>query len=231
MSRSILMAVFFLTAGFLRAQEGAVEPVLQPAEWMHWKISIDRADQVAREGDAKRLVSRAVEAKMLEYIRTENLMKVMVTMSSGLVREFWRQGDGVLVKNVHTGRIRMHENSARSEPYPYAASPFHGISSVKMNDDHGVVAYQGRKCRYFRGERARTFVNESGSDESAKAAYEAWFDAATGLPVAYRERGRVFLYQFFPRPTALLVMPPEWKEAIERDIRNRKKMGLLPVGH
>ncbi len=71
------------------------------------------------------------------------------------------------------------------------------------------VVFDGVSCRHFVGPD-----------------YEAWFDAATGLPRGFRSGDATLVYRFPPVAAVILQMPPEFQAAWERNLENMKKAGL-----
>ena len=148
----------------------------------------------------------------MDFVHSGEVTHVTIAFGGGEKLEFWQIGRYNLSRSTQTGKILILKSDPEAPPYPYAlGKTFYGLENVKPADDKGEADFGGAPCLYYHG---------SSPD------YEAWFDAATGLPKAYREGGATLVYEFFPAAPQGLALPAEWRAAWEKHRLRLRAAGL-----
>jgi hypothetical protein len=217
-------------------------PIMVPADRMEWemRISVTPADASPRGGNERtpsgtgkaadtNAAPVTLKASAIHYTRADGITKIRVTTGNGPDTELWSVRQGILCQ-VGKGKIRLFSNGIPR--YPYASSGFYGIEHMNAKDDQGEVTQDKIRCRHYKGARAvttadRPFIEKATLAQEPPISYEAWFDAATGLPRMYRAEGKTFTFEFSPPPEKL-ALPAEWKAAMEKDLQNMRRAGLTP---
>jgi hypothetical protein len=229
--RSLLLGLLIggTTSALAQDSQEAPAPIITvPAPQMEWTMKLDSGDNAQ-----KAPLPRLWDAVSWAYTRSGNLTRIVVTYQQDGTREYWRFSHITLCQNVKLHKIDVRPDT-QLPAYPCASDGFYGLQNVKPADDQGVKSFEGTSFHYFRGSyvpkspRIRGSAPPSGSAVVYQPSYEAWFDLKTGLPKAYREGNRTFLYEFSSSVPGPLQLPPEWKAALAQYADNLRKAGLSP---
>ena len=176
---------------------------------MQWKLT----PIIAKSADMPETASNFPTS--ISITKDGKVSRVVLTTGDAKTVELWRVENNTLYFVGNGPKITVIQDNPNTSPYPFASAGFFGIENVKSADEQpDAVAFSGVKCRYFRGSLAT-------GDE-----YEAWFDAATGLPKGYRTGTTTLVFEFGPPPGALR-LPPELETAWRANQANLRRAGLL----
>lgn len=199
--------------------------ITAPAGRMQWRVEVKYEDGKKKPGESAPGENRAsggdgTTVTGLNFVRAEDgLTHVTVDYRAEPSRDFWQTKGHFILKAGKSDRVVVIGHSLEvGGPYPFSSKGFYGFDNVRAKDEQGMAEFDKVQCRYFKGA-----LKPAGGGDVAAPEYEAWFDAATGLPKGYRERGTTFTYRFETGTVPELIMPPEWKAAWERF---RKNMAL-----
>lgn len=209
MNNRLLPALVLLAIVSLLRAEPPPAPIVAPTGRMQWKMTVVPEDKnvPAREAVGRPSVTG------LEYTRgKDGITRIVVSSQDGKRGEFWAVGKYYLYRRPVSGKISVLASSSDwPGPHEYASQGFYGAERLDSAEPQGVVEFEKTPCLYFRGN---------------DGAYEAWFDAATGLPKAIRLDGRKFLFEFGGASFADPVLGAEWATAWEKFRKNMARSGL-----
>lgn len=189
---------------------GAPPLLTAPTPRMQWTMLL-----VPPPGDS-------LAAVRWDFQKAVDLTQVEVTFAQGARRSYW-QTQGHTLSEKKNGKIHVQQDHPMGpESYPRAAEGFYGISRINPAHEQEARDFEGTPCRYFHGKTPAT----EGDGPAGERDYEAWFDAATGLPKAYRQDGLTFVFSFSPTPPPRLELPARWRAAWSQYQENRRKSGL-----
>ena len=183
--------------------------VLRPADQMQWTLT----PMIAKSADMPDAPSSLPTS--IKITKDLSVSRVVLTTGDAKTVELWRVENNTLYSVGNGPRVTVIRDHPNTSPYPFASSGFFGIENVKPDDEQPeATGFSGVKCRHFRGSLA------TGEE------YEAWFEAATGLPKGYRTGTTTLVYEFGPPPGALS-LPPEFETAWRVNEANLRRAGLL----
>jgi len=176
---------------------------------MQWKLT----PRLTKSADMPEVPSNLPTS--ISITKDGKVSRVVLTTGDAKTVELWRVENNTLYPVGNGPRITVIRDNPNTSPYPFASAGFFGIENVKSADEQSdAVAFSGVKCRYFRGPL------------STGEEYEAWFEAATGLPKGYRTGSTTLIYEFGPLPGALS-LPAEFETAWRINQANLHRAGLL----
>ena len=176
---------------------------------MQWKLT----PRIAKSADMPEAPSNSPTS--ISITKDGSLSRVVLTTGDEKAVELWRVENNTLYPVGHGPRVTVIRDNPNTSPYPYASAGFFGIENVKPADEQPeATVFSGAKCRHFCGSLA------TGEE------YEAWFEAATGLPKGYRTGTTMLIYEFGPLP-GTLSLPPEFETAWRINEANLRRAGLL----
>jgi hypothetical protein len=174
-----------------------VAPVPENAEWT---INVEYPKEPKPSPDApKRNDWRYVEVKTTKVGKVK---RDLITSRDGVKQEHWFV-DSMLFRTDSLGEVsvsdlRAAEAADPDEEIPSVPSGFPGVGWLKLDNYVDIVTFEKRPSYHF-----------------LKGEAEAWVDAETKLPVAYRRGNVLYRFTFGPRPTGPLVMPPAYQTALD----------------
>ena len=210
MNKFVPMIFLLLPVVAVLAQSGFPVPlILKPADRMQWKLT----PRIAKSADMPEAPSNSPTS--ISITKDGSLSRVVLTTGDEKAVELWRVENNTLYPVGHGPRVTVIRDNPNTSPYPYASAGFFGIENVKPADEQPeATVFSGAKCRHFCGSLA------TGEE------YEAWFEAATGLPKGYRTGTTMLIYEFGPLP-GTLSLPPEFETAWRINEANLRRAGLL----
>lgn len=144
--------------------------------------------------------------------KVNSLKRDLVRYTNGAVKEMWYY-DTLLFWKDAQGAVsvsEMNPDAAQSldDTSPVIASGFPGVRWVNPTFYKGVVLFEKVPSYYY-----------------ANGTVEAWIDAKSKLPLAYKSGEVLYQYKFDANPSTSLTMPPEYKESWEKmqSISNARK--------
>ncbi len=191
------------------AQEAATlsaptPPLIAEPRTADWLVTVQYAVAPKPE-DFRILEVRSTLAGKIKHDR--------ITLSNHKVRDQWYSGS-VLLWMTNTGRVVADDLSGSpvsDEMSPAVPGGFPGVAWVKIAAYTGAAHFENHLCHHY-----------------ATAGREAWIDASTKLPVAYRGAdGTLYRYQFNPTPAEALTLPPAFQKVAEtlgRESEHRRKI-------
>lgn len=190
----------------VHAQDAANYPPPKPPlvaavpENAEWTITVEYPKEAKLAPDApKHHDWRPVEVRTTKVGKTK---RDLITTRDGVKQEnwyvdamiFWTNGQG----EVSVTDLRAAEGSDPMEDSPSVPTGFPGVGWLKLDNYVDVVMFEKRPCYHYVRDEA-----------------EAWIDAETKLPVAYRRGKILYRFSFNPSPVGPLVMPPAYQTALE----------------
>lgn len=190
--------------GAAQDDETLAPPIRQPSARMTWKMTLCEHSTPADTNTNPHAVTS------LTIVKNGEVSRVVMAKKDGTAVQYWRSGNCTLVYDRKRNKVLPVTDHLEIPPYPFASPGFYGIEKANAADEQKPASFEQARCRYFRG-----------------TDYEAWFDAKTGLPRAFRNGGITFVFQFAPVPEDVH-LPPEYQAAVDRHRANLIHAGLLP---
>jgi hypothetical protein len=180
-----------------QTDEPLVPIIRAPTGPMKWTMTIEREKDFKPE-----MMDYTYEPSSIATERDGKWVHAVVTFANVPPQEYWLQKKYFLLQ-IAPNRVEAYVPTSGDLPYPYYTAGFYGIEHTNSADEKPKTAFEGVMCRYFQGSN-----------------YEAWFDAKTGLPRAFRKHFHTFRFQFAPPPSEL-TLPPLYKAAADNyDVRH-----------
>lgn len=209
-----LLACFFVFLVVVHAQENATlpqPPFLAPLpDDAAWTVTADLG--VSREPvDPSNWQERIVETT-----RSGTLMRQNVTYANGETTQRWLDGTLMLWKPSGSGVAVSDISLSEEENSVVRNWLFPGVHWVGAHTYHDTLDFDKIPCHHH-----------------ISGTREAWIDAHTKLPVAFREDGILYRFIFHSAPVSRLTLPGEFQAARDRaeKIAMRRKQlakDLLP---
>lgn len=225
-----IVIVLFALLGLARAEEPAPKqaaphaPFVAPVpDYCHWAIKITNPPA---SGDPK---SHATAVPVeIQSARTKELKMDLVKYSDGTSKQTWFYGKQMIFpyeggKNLGSVNASFLMDQAAFGPCGNLVNSlgFPGLSWVGLKWFKDVVSIKGTDCFHYSAELEA---------EGKKVSAEAWIAVESGLPVVARFDSVGHAYEFFPPPSAMLQLPPEYAavahqdEVREQQVRALQKM-------
>ena len=178
--------------------------VATPPDSAQWRITVKPAKDDASptpKPDPKN--SRQLKQVLCE--KQGSVKRDIRIYSDGSTEEYWYT-DGLELRPAMPGSTHIMISSASSGPNtdfekmvdPVSSPGFAGVGWIKAADYRDTIQYMGVKCDHF----ARD-----------KEGWEAWIDADTKLPVAFKAEDALYVYSF-EQPTAF-AMPSAYQHVYD----------------
>ncbi len=203
-----------------------VAPVPGSAQWTI-TLSYEGDDQ---DATAK---NPAIKPKhrlhQITSIKTQNLKRDVEIYDDGTSETYWFVGGLILLPKVNGQEVRIIDFEQANRPvYGEAGNPvsspgFTGVSWVQLKYYDKVVTMQNVPCYHYALDSKPPSPVPAADDTTNHI--EAWINAKTGLPVAYRADGITYNYAFGNSPESDLDLPPDYAQALKayQQIENRRK--------
>ena len=159
--------------------------------------------------------SRFAGGRIVEVRSTKSgkLRRDVIVYSDGITTTHWLV-DQLLLWTTPQGQVSASDLSAAEpmdpeNPEPAAAGGFPGTRWLQISYYDKVIAVEKHPCyHYVHGDS------------------EAWIDAETNLPVAYKSKNIVYSYKFGDPPAEPLILPPEFQKIYDKvqQLSIRKKL-------
>lgn len=227
-----------LLIGFLICTTATAQmPHRTPPANAQWTIAVREAQPATPAAEETPRAGAEFQPSTLSYTRVGGLIVARVEFRNGERREYWFANGHVLSKAAN-GRIIILRDDPLSRPFPYASPGFYGMENLKPEDLVGEVEFDGAPAILYSGRLRGAEIEPLAPDPTPSAdedpaefvapqaqTYDAWFDPQTRLPRAYREGSATLTYTFSPPPTTL-VLPEEYRTALEQYRENLRRLRL-----
>ncbi|MFA7343506.1 MAG: hypothetical protein WC003_04300 [Terrimicrobiaceae bacterium] len=209
-ARLLALAAFSLACPSAYPQQANTAPekpspplVTTPPDRAHWKIT---PNQIKKQMPAD--AQENPELLEIEAWKTPSVARVIQQWGNGKASESWIADGYLLHKFPALPDIYVTPLSLRSSVQDDGMSDFNavypGFTWLDLKYYTGVIPLGGKKCHHY------------ADPENDR---EAWVDAETKAPVAYRNGASNFVYAFLAPPAQDPTMP----EAFLRELQNYKK--------
>lgn len=188
-----------------------------------WTITARRAESAVNPSST---APEANEIERVESIWTDGVGRDHVTFRNGRAQDIWYTEKAYLVDEGSEVSISPARSSAavpgedpsiteaaRFAPLSFAGFP--GVTWIALPYFDKVEPFDGVACHHY-------ILNDR---------REAWINAVTSLPVAYRDGNVTYVYQFEAEPSSMLVLPDPVKTTLEKYLKLEKRRERLKSGH
>jgi len=210
-STYITLLALAITVGSLAAQEEIPPPrapfVAPIPGFADWSI---RAVPPAAQGQDKgpSLINERTPV-VTQTTRTQSIRHRVVTYGDGSKLETWQSGTAMM-SDLDASQVAVADMT-QVQSFDLATQDiFQETAWVNIQNYQGIAILD--KAKYY---------------HYASGDQEAWIDIATKLPVAYKKDGLLYRFQFNTPPTALLVLPERYQEAMAKYIRMMDRRARL----
>ena len=201
-----------LSAGTMRtfAQQSPVptpkSPYVAPVpSYGHWTVELksEAAAPPATAPGNPTPTSQPGIPTTIETIRTGDLKRVILTYSTGASRQFDQAGPYFLTSSGSRADLFIPHRG--EDPYPFYTKGFLFFETISPSWFRDVVKIGGVDCFHY----------ENGSTQ-------LWVSVDSMLPVAAKSEGITAHYQFQPAPGSPIVLPPDEKAVLEKEMNAQK---------
>ncbi|XHR28105.1 MAG: hypothetical protein ACFUZC_19515 [Chthoniobacteraceae bacterium] len=199
-----------------------VRPVPDSADWTV-TVRKPKPPESSQEASAK---APSGEISQVHTVKTGDTARITVSYFEHPSDEYWISRQAVMMPNTHNTRIilmrlvdaksgfaQYTQESSSADLSPRYFDGFTGVGWIKESYYDKVVSYDRRVCYHY----------------VLGGKQEAWIEADTGFPVAYRDllTGTIFLYTFASPPSAPLILPASYQEVLERYLKTEERRRQL----
>jgi hypothetical protein len=213
-------------AGLVCAQPAGFPPpprlILAPQGNMKWRITVKTEEEKTGGASTSSISSTpsSSDPTEIDYSYSGDWTHLEIHLGPSVSLAWWVSHGYVLTQRNATSPITVSPMGAYL-PSPYDPPGFYGVSRVQPADDQGNAEFQGKVCRYYHAPAPSGSTSTGPVGNSAPAhAFEAWFDVHTGMPVAYREGNKTYVFEFLPAAPGEFEVPPEWKAMLKMRLEN-----------
>ena len=198
--------------------------------------------------------SSAVKSSQFTTVtKTKNIIHEQVSMPNGQRKETWTVG-GLQFLTLPGSTEREVKDCAsiarvRAENFTYtdfSKTDFPGLENLTPDDYVGTSKVMGRECIVLRKETPaapkedrmdlkkeeldiEALTQPLPSSEKDKTNLVACVDLQIRLPILVEQDGEKRIYQFGAPPQAMLTLPKDIQQDLERRAREREQMGRMPA--
>jgi hypothetical protein len=192
-----------------------------------WSITYKYDDLIlGSEQNSKKTIESDV-AKQINHILPKKTnfvcndlvsLRHVITLDESETSYYYFKGIQIHKDNIDK-EIKSESLSTYSDDEQLFRVRFPGITWINQKFMKGVVDYKGEKCVYFIDDDVEimdTDNNDPNIDITIFKKREAWFNAETGLPVAFKIGEMEGVYRFEDRPSPKVIVPQDIREKIKQ---------------
>jgi len=141
----------------------------------------------------------------IETIRTGDLKRVILSYSTGASQQFDQTGIYFLTSDASGSGTKLFIPHPDVPPYPFYTNGFLFFETLNPSWFRDIVKMGGINCFHY----------QNGSTQ-------LWVAVDSMLPVAAKSEGITAHYQFQPAPGSPIVLPPDEKAVLEKEMNAQK---------
>lgn len=206
----VLAALVFAASGLKGDPAQRIAPVAPVPDRAQWEISFS--------SDGGALANAAEKARpkvaSMTFVKTPTAGKIETQYADGSRAQAFATSHYFLAETPGGKDITVERIGDLSNPEARFLDEFPFVAWVEEKYLVGEAELEGRKCLHYRTEATVAAPSENSAGQPQL--HEAWIDAATLLPAAFRIDGLLGRYVFQAAPTKPVVMPEIFQARIKQ---------------
>ena len=173
----------------------------------HWTVVLESEPATSPAGHhhARPKVESQQIPTTIDTIRTGDLKRVILSYSTGASQQFDQTGIYFLTSDASGSGTKLFIPHPDVPPYPFYTNGFLFFETLNPSWFRDIVKMGGINCFHY----------QNGSTQ-------LWVAVDSMLPVAAKSEGITAHYQFQPAPGSPIVLPPDEKAVLEKEMNAQK---------